>query len=281
MQPTVTGLYYYPIKGCRGLAAQRAEVGRMGIRYDRQWMIVDEHGVFVAQRSDSGMGIGIKSICLIETAVEGESLVLRAPKIPSLSVPLAGRAGNTVETQVWRSICTGVDQGDDAAKWFTEVLSRERRGKYRLIRMPDDGVRRTKRGDIYLAFADGYPFLIISQASLDDLNARLPEPLPMNRFRPNIVIGGAKPYDEDYMSRVRIGGVEFQGKTLCVRCATTTTNQLTAERGKEPLKTLATYRKRENGVIFGRNFAHVGTGTISVGDEVEVLVWEEERALRG
>jgi len=247
----------------------------MGIRFDRQWMVVDERGMFVAQRGDSGRGVGIRSIGQVETAIDDDTLVLRAPAMPSLVLPLAGSDGERTAVQVWKSQVTAVDQGRDAGEWFTEYLSRERAGRYRLVRMPDDGVRRSSRGDGELAFADGYPFLVISAASLADLNGRMAAPLPMNRFRPSIVLGRTEPYLEDRVARIRINGIELQGATQCVRCPIPTFDQVTGERGKEPLRTLATYRRTDRGVVFGRNFNHVGTGELAVGDPVQVLAWRD------
>jgi uncharacterized protein YcbX len=136
--------------------------------------------------------------------------------------------------------------------------------------LADDHRRRSKIGDGEVAFGDAYPFLVIADSSLADLNTRLETPLPMNRFRPNIVIAGARPYQEDDMARFAINGIDFAGATLCIRCPTTTTNQDTAERGKEPLRTLATYRKHPDGVVFGRNFNHSGSGRVKVGDAIEL-----------
>lgn len=272
----VSGLYCYPVKSCRGISLQGAVIGRMGIHYDRQWMVVDENGMFVAQRASGGLGVPVKSLCRIETSFLSDwDLVLSAPEMPQLSIPLHGVEGETVPIQVWESTGEGVDQGHEAQEWLTTFLSRERAGVYRLVRMSDDGVRKTKSGESELAFADAYPFLVVSQESLDDLNARMPEPLPMDRFRPNIVLSGGNPYEEDLMERFVTGGVEFSGAKHCVRCAITTTNQHTGERGKEPLTTLATYRKTPKGVIFGRNFDHHGIGIIRVGDKVEVLAHNE------
>lgn len=265
----VTALSVYPVKSCGGIALETARVGRMGIRYDRQWMFVDEHGMFVAQRSDGGRGIGVRTLCLVRTALVGDTVLrLTAPEMPPLDLPIEGPDGPPVQVRIWDTPTTGVDQGAEAAAWAGELLSRERPGRYRLVRMADETTRVAKKGEATLAYADGYPFLVISDASLEDLNGRLTEALPMNRFRPNIVIGGCDAYTEDRLDRIRIGDVELEGTTLCVRCPIPTTNQETAERGKEPLRTLATYRRTPEGVIFGRNFNHSGTGQVRVGDPV-------------
>jgi uncharacterized protein YcbX len=265
----VTALSVYPVKSCGGISLDAAEVGRMGIHYDRQWMFVDEHGMFVAQRADGGRGVGVRTLCLLRTAFIGDAVVrLTAPEMPPLDLPLEGRDGPQVHVQIWDTSTAGIDQGDDAAAWAADLLSRERPGRYRLVRMADETTRVAKRGDATLAYADGYPFLVISDASLEDLNGRLTETIPMNRFRPNVVIGGCDAYAEDRLDHIRIGDVELEGMTLCLRCPIPTTNQETAERGKEPLRTLATYRRTPAGVIFGRNFNHDGTGRIRVGDPV-------------
>ena len=262
----VSGLHIYPVKSCGGIDLSESEVGRMGLRYDRQWAFVDEQGMFVAQRDSRGLGVPVRTMCLIGTAIAGGTLTLTAPAIGPLPVPAAGSAGPDVPVQVWDSRTSGVDQGADAAAWATEVLSRERPGRYRLVRMAEATHRRSKIGDGQLAYGDAYPFLVLSEESLADLNQRMPAPLPMNRFRPNIVVHGGVPYEEDTLDRFRLGDIEFIGTTRCIRCPIPTTDQRTAERGKEPLKTLATYRKQPDGVVFGRNFNHAGTGTLRVGD---------------
>lgn len=267
----IAELHCYPVKSCRGITLTRAEIGTMGLKYDRQWMIINEHGMFVAQRESGGRGVGIISLCHIETAFAGTELELQAPDMPTLRTPLNGSGEEIKIVRIWNTTCHAYDQGDDAATWLTHYLSRERPGNYRLVRMSEDEHRSSHQGEGRLAFADGYPFLITSEASLADLNRRLTEPLPMNRFRPNIVLSGCEPYAEDTIDRFSVGDVEFTGGPLCVRCPITTTNQLTGTRGKEPLRTLATYRRTPEGVVFGRNFNHRGTGTIAVGEEVELL----------
>ena len=244
----------------------------MGIRYDRQWMFADDRGMFVAQRgrSSGDVGIEVRTLCLVGTTITGDALVLTAPNMPPLHLPLDGPHGPSIDAQVWDSHVTGVDQGAEADAWATEYLSRERRGRYRLLRMSDDADRAPKQGTGALAYADAYSFLVIAEQSLADLNARLGHALPMNRFRPNLVLRGCAPYAEDDFASIRIGDVLLDGTTRCLRCPIPTTNQETGERGKEPLRTLATYRRTPDGVVFGRNFNHRGTGMISLGDTVIV-----------
>jgi uncharacterized protein YcbX len=266
---TVASLHIYPIKACGGITLHAADVERMGFRHDRQWMFVDDRGMFVAQRDSRGLGVGIPSVCLVRPSITDDQLTITAPGMPALTLPASGVSGAGAQVRVWDSMVNAIHQGNEAEVWATEFLSRQRPGRYRLVRMPDHGHRATPIGNAELAFGDAYPFLVSSRESLADLNSRLDCELPMNRFRPNIVLRGGAPYEEDVLDRFRIGLVEFVGTTLCLRCPTTTTNQDTAERGKEPLRTLATYRKKPGGVVFGRNFNHVGRGTIRVGDLVD------------
>lgn len=262
----VASLHVYPVKSCGGVTLAESQVARTGLRYDRQWVFVDEHGMFVAQRDSRGLGIPVRTMCLIGTAIGTDTLTLTAPGMPPLAVPLAGHDGSEVPVRVWDSHTHGVDQGVEAADWASEVLSRERPGRYRLVRMAERTHRRSKLGDGEVAYGDAYPFLVVSEESLADLNARMVTPLSMERFRPNLVIRGGPPYAEDTLDRFRIGDVQFTGATLCIRCPIPTTDPRTAERGKEPLKTLATYRRQADGVVFGRNCNHAGSGTIRVGD---------------
>jgi uncharacterized protein YcbX len=243
-------------------------------------MIIEESGMFVTQRSDRGLGIGIKSVCLIRTSLKSGCLVLNAPDMPEIEVPLynthSGTTSYRMEVQIWEDRLFALDLGEAIAEWITEFLSRERKSHYRIVKMPSDVERKTKLGEGKVMFADGYPILIASTESLDDLNSRMVEALPMNRFRPNIVLSGCLPYEEDTFVDLRIGDTLLRGVKLCVRCPVPTTDQLTAERGKEPLKTLATYRKSPKGVVFAKNFNVVKGGTILVGDAVTVISREED-----
>jgi hypothetical protein len=265
----VSGLNYYPIKSCRGVSITTADIGVMGIRYDRQWMVVNENGIFVAQRGDKQLGaVGVRSMCLIEPAITTHQLVVIAPGMLPISLPLAGNSGPERSVRIWDSISTGIDQGDEAARWFTEYLSREVPGNYRLVRMPDEGTRTTERGNDKVAFADAYPFLLTSEATLDGLNGRMQEALPMNRFRPNIVVTGCDALAEDTFSEFRIRDIGFTGIKRCGRCPITTIDQHTGIAGKEPLTTLATFNRQGSNVYFGMYLTHSGSGMITLGDRL-------------
>jgi uncharacterized protein YcbX len=203
--------------------------------------------------------------------MEDGRLRLNAPGMSPLALDPV-RQGSTRNVIVWRDRCPAVDQGPDVARWLSDFLVTD----CRLVRMAEEHVRRVDRryavgdGD-QVGFADGYPFLLISEESLADLNARLSSPLPMNRFRPNIVVSGGTAFQEDQWRRIRIGDIDFDLVKPCARCVITTTDQATAERGKEPLITLAGFRRSRRGVLFGQNMIHSGPGTIRHGDLVEVL----------
>lgn len=280
---SVGELFCYPVKSVGGFVVQSLEVSRMGPVRDRQWVIVDERGMFVAQRAARGHGVALPQLCLLGTGFLDGELLLNAPSslgVAPLRVPVAGAEGPCVDVTIWDDVVTGIDQGADASAWLGEVLGRWLPGGYRLVRMPDAGTRFTRAGDAALGFADGYPLLVSTQASLDDLNARIfarhaadgdtpPPALGWDRFRPNLVVTGAPAYAEDHWTTLRCGNVVLAGRSLCKRCPIPTIDQHTARRGHEPLRTLATYRRHPdpgvNGVVFARNFVHETEGVLKIG----------------
>ncbi|MDO8482257.1 MAG: MOSC domain-containing protein [bacterium] len=247
--------------------------------------------------SSLGAGVEILSMCRISSRIEGEELVLAAPDMPEFRLPLEGAVAPVVTVQVWSNpSLTGVDEGKAVSEWLSEFLSRERPGTYRLVRMATTCRRSSKNGVAIMGFHDGFPFMGISSASLGGLNGKLlskgQDVVQMNRFRPSIVFSGCDAHAEDFLSHFRIGNVEIRGGTLCDRCAVIRTDQTTALRHKsEPTLTLATYRKGEDllrfesyrrevglgievkpkAVFFGRNFNHLNSGTMRIGDVVEIL----------
>ena len=258
----LSGLYVYPIKSCAGISLGSAELDSTGLRHDRRWMLVDETGEFMSQRAHPRMA-------LISTHLSNEHLTVGASGMPDLQIPLHPTDVDLIDVSVWGDANRGALVGEEADRWFGEFL----RFPCRLVCKPDDDPRPVdsiyaESGD-QVSFADGFAFLLISEASLEDLNTRLEAPLPMNCFRPNFVVRDCAPYAEDEWDRVRIGDVPFRVAEACPRCAITTTDQKTGTRGKEPLRTLATYRKFDGEVFFGRNLIHDALGTVRVGDSVE------------
>ncbi|MFJ3669955.1 MOSC domain-containing protein [Streptomyces sp. NPDC090106] len=266
---TVTELTYYPVKGCASVTASEAVVTPAGLAHDRAFMVVGEDGVFRTQRRDP-------LLALIRPAIDagGERLALRAPGHGEVVVDVEAR-GSGRPIEMFGTPYRGIDQGDTVARWLTEVLG----GPVRLVRVPEDHGRVTDGMTPGTSgYADSSAVHLLSRASLDHLNGRLAErgaqPLPMDRFRPNIVIGGwDAPHTEDTLRRLDIGGVTLGYTKLAVRCVVTTVDQETGDKdGPEPLRTLAAYRRAAGGgVAFGSKFSVLRTGKIAVGDQVEVL----------
>jgi uncharacterized protein YcbX len=240
------------------------------LEYDRRWMLVHGDNQLLTQRERPEMALMKVSLgsggLLVYFKEEGDPLHI--PYLPAQHVEM--------EVQVWDDTCTGLWVSAEADQWFSQRLNMD----CKLVYMHEESQRITDpRYDpegTLTSFSDAYPFLLIGQASLDDLNSRLSESLPMNRFRPNIVFTGGNPYQEDTMRLFKVGPIQFKGVKLCARCVITMTNQETAQVGKEPLRTLAQYRRKENKLLFGQNLVHNGRGEISVGDQIEVL---EEKSL--
>jgi uncharacterized protein YcbX len=204
----------------------------------------------------------------VTPSIEGGVLVVEAPGMPRLELSLDPLPTVTTRATVWDSVCAATWLGETPADWFSTFLG----CAASLVHMPAATIRPANPAyapaDTRVSFVDGYPLLLISEESLADLNRRLEVPLPMNRFRPNLVVTGCEPYEEDTWRAIRIGETSMQVVKPCDRCVITTTDQVTAERGKEPLRTLATYRNLDGKVLFGQNVVHHGRGRLRVGDAV-------------
>jgi uncharacterized protein len=264
----ITGLNIYPVKSCRGIARPSLQLAPTGLERDRHWLVVRPGGRFVTQRE-------LPRLALIETALSATGLQLSAPGMLLLDIPERSD-GEKYDVVVWRDICRGIDQGDSAAAWLTRFLGEELRlvafdGTHERVSNPQwTGATRA-----ITEFSDAFAILAISEASLEDLNGRLGRPLPIERFRPNIVLAGIDAYDEDRIRELCLDGVRLRVVKPCLRCSITTTNQSTGEvEGDEPIRTLKTYRwsKELLGVAFGQNLIVVdGAGkALKLGDELEI-----------
>lgn len=270
MAIVVTELNFYPVKSCAGTALESAQVGEKGIKYDRHWLLVDANGKAITQRDFPQMAL-VKPV--VETTNQGSpaTLGLSAPLHDTIKIEET-QDGDRINVEIWGDICKAVDQGNEAAQWFSHYLQ----CPCRLVVMASEHMRQVEQkyatsDSDQVGFADGYPLLLLSQESLTDLNSRLDEPLPMNRFRPNVVVSGCHSYAEDTWHKIRIGSISFTCAKLCARCVMTTINQSNATKGSEPLKTMAKYRNVENKLMFGVNLIHHSEGQIAVGDRVELL----------
>jgi uncharacterized protein YcbX len=265
----ISELFIYPIKSLSGISVTNAVVTDRGLKHDRRWMLVDENNRFLTQREHTQM-------TLLKVQIEDNGLLVTHHIKGSVTIPFQKNSQTAQEVVIWDDTCTGVYVSDKLDSWFSEAIGI----KCRLVYMPEDTRREVDQryapeGSI-TSFSDGYPFLMIGQSSLDDLNDRLTEALPMDRFRPNIVFTGGKPFAEDLMNHLHIAGIDFYGAKLCARCVMTTINQQTGAKAKEPLKTLATYRLRDKKILFGQNLIHEGTGVIAVGDMIDILSTHNE-----
>src|SRR3954451_13707808 len=263
MPLTLTGLFVYPIKSCRGIAVDRWDVDAFGLRYDRRFMAIDQSGEFLTQRD-------YPRLALVTPSFQNGHLQLNAPGMSALDIPLEPRPTVVIQVYVWRDTCAATWVGPAAAEWFSEYLGISAS----LVYMDDDTRRATDptydSTGSRVSFADAFPFLLISEESLVDLNSRMTQPLPMNRFRPNLTVAGGAPYAEDRWRRIQVGNLVLNVVKPCDRCVITTTDQTTTDRGVEPLRTLATYRKVDGMVFFGQNAVHEGPGQLRVGDSVTV-----------
>jgi uncharacterized protein len=259
----LSGLYVYPIKSCGGVAVGEWEVGERGLRHDRRWMLVDETGRFMSQRQLPRMArIGVR--------FAPDGLIVDAPGMSSLEVPFRPPDGKLRLARVWDDLVEVSSVGAEADRWLGECLG----ARCRLVHLPDRSQRPVDpdygRATDRVALADAFPFHLISATSLAELNTRLEQPLPIDRFRPNLVVGGCEPFAEDGWGKVRIGPVTLHVVKPCARCVIITVDQRTATKTKEPLRTLATFRRKGNQVLFGQNLVHDGKGILRAGSPIDV-----------
>ncbi|MFN2166129.1 MAG: MOSC domain-containing protein [Anaerolineae bacterium] len=260
----LSAIHIYPVKSCAGLALDAVALDHLGPSGDRRWMVVDAAGQFLSQRT-------LAHMALIEASVQsGGALQLRFQEA-LCQVPLPDSGSPRIAVSVWGDSVSALDAGEGAATWLSAVLGCE----CRLVYMPPQTLRRVdphyaRRGEC-VSFADGFPLLLISEASLEALNARLAQPVPMNRFRPNLVVSGCEPFAEDRWRRIRIGAVELEVVKPCSRCAIPSIEQSTAQRDPAINRALAGFRRFEGQILFGQNLLHGGPGELRRGDAVEVL----------
>jgi uncharacterized protein len=262
---TVSDIYIYPIKSLGGFSVTEAKVTATGFQHDRRWMLVDKDGTFITQRQ-------IPVMALLQTTIKTEGLYVYHKLYPekNITIPFLSAPITIKQVKIWDDICDAWSHAVAISSWFSEILGTE----CELVYMPDDTKRMVdtdyaKNNEI-TSFSDGYPFLIIGQSSLNELNSKLAEPLVINRFRPNIVFTSGTPHIEDNWEHITINGIDFFGVKTCARCMITTIDQQTAVAGKEPLKTLAAYRSVNNKIKFGMNLLHKGEGVIKVGETINV-----------
>lgn len=267
---TLSDIIIYPVKSLAGIHLTRWQVTKTGFLYDRQWMLVDKLGQFLSQRR-------IPKMALIRTALTDSELILSAPEQEDLILSLHPIAGDVITSTIWHDQCAAQSVSVQADEWFSHFLELD----CRLVYLPNEIIRSvdTKYAEAtdQVGFADGFPFLLISESSLAALNQAMQLNLSMNRFRPNLVIAGCESYAEDSWRSIRIGEIDLRLPKPCSRCAVPTIDPETAHVGKEPLTTLSRLRKWQNKVYFGQNALHNQSGTLTVGDSVHILLTGEKQ----
>lgn len=259
----LSDIYLYPVKSLAGISVRQWPVTATGLQYDRKWMIVDNAGRFLSQRT-------LPRMALIKTRLSDRELILSADSMDELRLTLDRTNNEMVSCTIWNDQCLARSVSVEADAWFSEFLQQT----CRLVHQPDDQIRavdpRFARANDQTAYSDGFPFLIVSENSLTALNRAMNRNLPMQRFRPNLVISGCAAYAEDTWREIRVGSIDFRLPKPCSRCAVPTIDPETAETGKEPLTTLSRLRKWQNKVYFGQNALHDQVGLLSIGDPVTI-----------
>ncbi|HEX8376953.1 MAG TPA: MOSC N-terminal beta barrel domain-containing protein [Pedobacter sp.] len=262
----VQDLYIYPIKSLGGIRLETAEALQRGFRFDRRWMLVDKNGKFITQRVEH-------QLALLTTQITDDKLQIYHKRSPEnkLDIRLDQHFKSAIDVSIWDDSVEAIHVNEEIDIWVSTVLNKP----CKLVFMREDGLRPVSKADsfndVHVSFADAFPYMLISQASLEDLNSRLAQPVPMNRFRPNLVISGTEAFEEDAWSEIKIGEVCFKVVKPCARCVLTTVDQETGFKGVEPLQTLSKFRKAENKVLFGQNLVALNEGVIRVKDSVEII----------
>jgi uncharacterized protein YcbX len=264
---TLSAITIYPVKSMAGISLTSSKLATTGLSYDRRWMVVSTAGKFITQRTHPQMA-------LIQPQVDNGQLILSYKRGNEHFVPQVDTEKHSVMmVQVWQDTVQAQLISSDTDRWLAQIIGEP----CHLVYMADDEIRAcdlsyAQQGD-RTSFADGFPLLVISQASLDDLNTKLNQPMSMQRFRPNFVVEGCEAFAEDTWQTIQINTVAFRVVKPCSRCIITTIDPTTGKKtSAEPLKTLATYRKQGNKVMFGQNIIHNGLGICTVGDEVQLLI---------
>jgi uncharacterized protein len=264
---TLSDITVYPVKACRGIGLEQAALTTSGVQWDRTWMFVDGAGTFVSQRTHP-------RLARIETRFTDTGVELRAPELPPFVLRFV-EAGTPVPVRIWKDACEALDQGDAAASWASEAAGATVR-IVRAGRVTERHANAQWAGEAFapIAFPDGYPVLVCNRASLAELNARMPTPIPMTRFRPNLVIDGLEAFAEDAIDMLVIGDVILRLVKPCTRCVVTSTDQVTGARDTEtnPLPVLRQFRfdRELLGVTFGENAVVQQSGVVRRGVSVQI-----------
>ena len=273
----ITEIWIYPIKSLAGIRKQKAVVKQKGLQYDRRWMLVDGEGRFLTQREHPKMALFKLAMDKDYLTISSQSAVAGFPQ--SITLDLKDNfSGDFSKVQIWDDEVEAVEVSPEYSKWFSELLMIT----CKLVFFPESNRRDADpdyaKNNEQVSLADGYPFLIIGQSSLDELNTKLEQPVSIKRFRPNFVFTNGLPHEEDMWRNFKIGSVSFEGVKPCARCVLTTVNPETGETGVEPLKTLSSYRRKNGKVCFGENLLPRMDGEVSEGDLIEIIDFKNQQA---
>jgi uncharacterized protein YcbX len=268
-------IWIYPIKSLGGISLKEAKITDRGLEHDRRWLLVDENGLFLSQRECS-------ELALFQPEINGNSLIIThriKQEVVHISLNQTfSKATSKTNVKVWDDTIEAHEVDEEISNWFSKMLD----CSVRLVYMPEESHRKvepdfSKTGNEINSFSDGFPFLLIGQSSLDDLNSRLKQAVSMNRFRPNFVFVNGDAYEEEAWDEFKIGQVTFYGVKPCGRCVITTIDQeLGVKSGKDPLFTLSKYKKIGDRVIFGQNLISTQLGEVRIGDEIIILNRKKE-----
>lgn len=263
----VTSLFIYPIKSLAGISLKDSQVESRGLKFDRRWMLVNQHNQFITQREHPKMA-------MLQPEITESSIIVnhRKQNIAPIIISLSAPNSESEMVTIWDDTCPAKEVSKEANDWFSKVLEMD----CRLMYMHDASIRQADQRYAIneadkVSFADGYPVLMVSEESMNQLNQKMGLYYSIERFRPNVVFKGANPHQEDTLRKVQIGEVELYGVKPCARCVLTNIDPQTTEQGKEPLKTLSTYRKLNNKILFGENFIPTKEGQIKVGDSLRII----------
>jgi uncharacterized protein YcbX len=267
---TLSKIFIYPVKSLAGIEVSSSPVDSKGLVHDRKWMLIDSDHQFLSQRR-------LAKMALINTKIEGDTLILSTSTSGRITLPLHPEGGDEIETTIWKDQCLAKTVSIEADQWLSDFLGI----KCRLVYQPSHIIRPVDpnyaEATDKVNFSDGFPFLITSDASLASLNQEMNLQLPMQRFRPNLVISGCDSYEEDSWREIMINGIHFRLPKPCSRCPVPAINTDTGERGKEPLKTLNRLRRWNNRIFFGQNALHDIAGELSIGQTINIVKSGEKK----
>lgn len=262
--PVLSGLFVYPVKSLAGIEVSSWQVNAKGLLHDRKWMLIDRDQQFLSQRK-------IPKMALIKTELTAQQLILSTACSGSVSLPINPSDGACITSYIWNDVCVAKSTSSEVSQWLSDFLGIQCQLVYQADAVFRPVDKRYAKHSDHINFADGFPFLIVSEPSLHALNQELERALEIQRFRPNLVVAQCAPYAEDSWRKISINQINFRLPKPCSRCVIPAIDPATASIGKEPLRTLNRLRKWNNRVYFGQNALHDNTGTLAVGNTVRIV----------